>query len=105
MYSMHVCCVCLLAGWLNWPHLAQLESAGVGLQPHLAPSPGPVRVCGGGAAASPGPIRVWRGGAAASPGLESGGGWGYTPVVHWLISAPQVKSATSTHTLRRALAC
>jgi len=25
-------CVCLVAGWLNWPHLAQLESGGVGLQ-------------------------------------------------------------------------
>jgi len=34
--------------------------------------------------------------------LESGvgGGWGCTPVVHRLISAPQVKLATSTHTLR-----
>jgi len=46
-------CVCLMAGWRNWPHLAQ---------------------------------------------LESGGGWGCKPVVHWLISAPQVESATSTHT-------
>jgi len=53
-------CVCLVAGWLNWPHLAQ---------------------------------------------LESGWGWGCKPVVRWLIGPPQVKSATSTHTLRRALAC
>jgi len=40
------------------------------------------------------------------PGLESGGGRGCTPVVHWLISAPQVKPAiththTHTHTHRR----
>jgi len=33
----------VFGGWLNWPHLAQLES-GVG-----------------GAAASPGPVRVWGG--------------------------------------------
>jgi len=42
-----------VAGWINWPHLAQ---------------------------------------------LESGLGWGCKPVVHWVISAPHVKSATSTHT-------
>jgi len=107
----------LSLGWVGLqPHLAQVES-GVG---GAAASPGPVRVWGGwrcsltwpssslgwvglqpplaqlesgvgGAAASPGPVRVW-------------GGWGYEPVVHWLISAPQVKSATSTHT-HGALAC
>jgi len=46
-----------VAGRLNWPHLAQLESGGVGMQ-------------------------AWQ--------------------VHWLISAPQVKSATSKHTRQSA---
>jgi len=50
--------VCLVAGWLNWPQLAQLES-GVG-------------------------------------------GWDCTLVVRWLISAPQVKSATGTRAQARA---
>jgi len=52
------CEVCVFGGWFNWPHLAQLESGGVG----ATASPGPVRVWGGGGAtASPVPVRVWVG--------------------------------------------
>jgi len=53
--------VCVFGGWLNWPHLAELQSGWVGLQPHLAQLESGV----GGTAASPGPVRVW-------------GGWGYS---------------------------
>jgi len=31
MYNMYVG-VCVFGGWLNWPHLAQLVSGGLGLQ-------------------------------------------------------------------------
>jgi len=68
----------VFGGCLTWPSFS-LEW--VELQPHLAQ----LESGGGGAAASPGPARVW-------------GGWGCMPVVHWLISAPQVKSAINTHT-------
>jgi len=59
-------CVCLVAGWLNWPHLAQLES-GVG-----------------GATASPGPVSLW-GGAIASPGPVSMGWVGLQPHLAQLV--------------------